>query len=323
MKLKTPAAPVAVKFVDGSDDTIEGLILPWGGPAGGRDLTGTMFVKDVTDFCLDWFPDGGRPGLFRHGFDKALKASVVGREIGGRDDEKGHWLQAQLDKSNEYWGEIKELVDAGKLFMSSGSVDHLVDVDAKTGAIRSWPWVEWSLVPNPANPDQPAVREAFKASEAAEDASTMAYAIASLTYNLGNEDDPAQQDRIKAMITLGQEYIAAEIAEVGTPEDMAETIIEQLSLATTAWLSLDAATKEGKRNSSSDSGVLQAAHDGIAAVLGLDCASTTAGGDKSADPKPTPASAVKAGNDVEPATPEQLAAVRELLADVLPRVNLG
>jgi hypothetical protein len=32
---------------------------------------------------------------------------------------------------------------------------------------------------------------------------------------------------------------------------------------------------------------------------------------------------VKAGNDVEPATPEQLAAVRELLADVLPRVNLG
>ncbi len=149
---------IAVKFVEGSADTIEGLILPFGGPMGGRDLTGTFFTKE-TDFCRDWFPDGGRPGLYRHGFDPAMKTAVIGREIGGRDDDKGHWLQAQLDTSAEYWGEIRELVDQGKLFLSSGAVDHLVDVKEATGEIRRWPWVEWSLTTKPANPDQPAVRE--------------------------------------------------------------------------------------------------------------------------------------------------------------------
>jgi hypothetical protein len=148
----------AVKFIDGSDDVIEGLILPYGGPMGGKDLTGTFFTKE-TDFCLDWFPEGGRPGLYRHGFDPTTKQDVIGREIGGRDDERGHWLQAQLDASYAYAEQIKELVRQGKLFLSSGAVDHLTEVKESTGEILRWPWIEWSLTPKPANPDQPAVRE--------------------------------------------------------------------------------------------------------------------------------------------------------------------
>lgn len=146
----------AVKFVDGSEDTIEGLILPYGGPLGGKDLTKTFFTPK-TDFAMKWFPNGGRPGLYRHGFDPAVRMAVVGREVGGHDDERGHWLKAQLDASSDYAKEIAELVRAGKLFLSSGAVDHLVDVKESTGEIRSWPWVEWSLTPRPANPDQPAV----------------------------------------------------------------------------------------------------------------------------------------------------------------------
>ena len=52
----------AVRFVEEGDDWfVEGLILPFDGPINGQDLTGTHFTKS-TDFCLDWHPDGGRPG---------------------------------------------------------------------------------------------------------------------------------------------------------------------------------------------------------------------------------------------------------------------
>lgn len=142
----------AVKFVDGSDDLIEGLILPYGGPVNGQDLTGSHFTKS-TDYAAEWFPDGGRPGLYAHGFDDTLGMSVIGREQKSWKDDKGVWLRAQLDKAHEYWAEIKQLVDAGKVSLSSGAVDHLVRVSAKSGEIKTWPWVEWSLVPTPANPE--------------------------------------------------------------------------------------------------------------------------------------------------------------------------
>jgi len=143
--------PNAVKFVDGSDDIIEGLILPYGGPNNGNDLTGTRFTKS-TDFSLDWFPDGGRPGLYGHGFDSELGTEVIGREVKSWKSDAGIWMQGQLDKSHRYWAQIKALVDAGKLSLSSGGVDHLVNA-TKSGEIQRWPWVEWSLVPNPANPE--------------------------------------------------------------------------------------------------------------------------------------------------------------------------
>ena len=47
----------AVKFVADSEDRIEGLAIPFGGPAGGKDLQGETFTKD-TDLALDWFPEG-------------------------------------------------------------------------------------------------------------------------------------------------------------------------------------------------------------------------------------------------------------------------
>lgn len=144
---------LAVKFVEGEGDgLIEGLILPYGGPRpDGNDLAGSHFTKS-TDFALDWFPSGGRPGLYRHGFDPDLGLSVIGREVKSWGDDKGVWLRAQLDTSHEYWAEVKELIDQGRLFLSSGAVDHLVKA-TKDGQIKVWPWVEWSLVPNPAHPE--------------------------------------------------------------------------------------------------------------------------------------------------------------------------
>ncbi len=310
---------IAVKFVEGSDDIVEGLILPWGGPRNGRDLTGTAFVKGVTNFCLDWFPDGGRPVLYRHGFDKATKAMPIGREVGGRDDDRGHWQQAQLDTSHSYWAEVKALIEAGKLFMSSGAVDHLVETDP-TGAIKMWPWVESSLVPNPANPDQPAVGYAIKSvdarehlavlgivvpeqmaakdfSEAAWDAAQGALALNTLLALISEEsDEPDQVAMLQRSADALTEWIAAERAEVGTPQD---------DLA--AYMSLDRAVKTGARNSSSDASLMQQAHDNIASVLSLDCAPDSAG--KSADVAPAPVLAVKAEAPVETISPDALDAM--------------
>lgn len=237
----------AVRFIESGEDWfIEGLALPFGGPVSGNDLTGTRFVKD-TDLCLEWFPDGGRPLLYAHGFDQALGTSVVGREVKSWEDDKGRWMRAQIDRRHEYAAEIRQLVEDGHLSLSSGAVDHLVRI-AKDGTIKRWPWVEESLVPNPANPEAVAysVRSAdvlahlavtaprspavaivgAKDSEAAIDATQAAYLLASLLVLYGDETDEAQGALLRTAIDAVQAYIAAEVAEVGSPEDVAESEME-------------------------------------------------------------------------------------------------
>lgn len=329
----TEIARPAVKLVDETDDAwiIEGLILPIGGPIHGQDLTGTHFTKD-TDFALDWFPDGGRPGLYRHGFDPELGISVVGREIKSWSDDRGRWLRAQIDKAHEYAAEIKQLLDEGLLSLSSGAVDHLVQIASKSGEIIRWPWVEWSLVPNPANPEAVVYQvksadaiehlgvlgikapaelavPAAKESEAAEDATSAAWILGSLIDLLGDECDEAQAARLRAAIEALQGYIAAEVAEVGTPEDIAETAQQAMEDMMGGWMSRDRAIREGRRNSAEDLATIQSIHD-ASTMLGADCAG---GSGKAADTAPAHVLAVRAGDDVEPVTPADLAAIRELL----------
>lgn len=146
----------AVKFADGRDDLIEGPGIPFGGPfkfegkPEGQDLYGEHF-SPRTNLCLDWFPES-RPLLYHHGLDKDAGTSVVGRcYYKGVRDGVGHWVQGQLDKSSEYFDSIREMVAAGKLFFSSGAMGHLVETDKRSGEILTWPWVELSLTPTPAN----------------------------------------------------------------------------------------------------------------------------------------------------------------------------
>lgn len=140
----------ALRMVEGSDDWIEGLGMPFGGPFQGQDVEGEHFSKS-TDFAFDWFPDG-RPLLYHHGLNDGAGISVVGRVTDWSvKADLGVWVKAQLDASNEYFSAIKELIKKGKLFFSSGSMRHLVDVQKKSGEIKRWPWVELSLTPTPSN----------------------------------------------------------------------------------------------------------------------------------------------------------------------------
>ena len=150
----TDTLDTAVRFADRKDGIIEGLIVPFFGPIeGDKDLLGTRFSA-TTDFAMDWFPEGGRPGLYAHGFDDDIQLEVIGRELAGtRMTDKGLWMKAQLDKAHRFADEIMQLVDEGALTFSSGTIDHLMRVNRATRDVERWPWVEWSLVPNPGNPE--------------------------------------------------------------------------------------------------------------------------------------------------------------------------
>ena len=139
----------AIKFVDGTTDRIEGLAIPFGGPADGKDLQGETFTA-TTDFAADWFTEG-RPVLYDHGLDNDAGIRVVGRQTASKIDDNGVWAEVQLNKAHRYAEHISDMVKAGKLYFSSGSIAHLVRKEAG-GIIKRWPWVELSLTPTPANP---------------------------------------------------------------------------------------------------------------------------------------------------------------------------
>ena len=112
---------------------------------GGVDLDGEAFTPD-TDYQLDLVPS--KPVFYDHaqrdikhplGFVAELKA-----------DDDGLWIEAELDRSRQYVDSVMALVHAGRLGWSSGSVSHLAQ--RAGGVIKSWPIVEFSLTPTPAEP---------------------------------------------------------------------------------------------------------------------------------------------------------------------------
>lgn len=153
----------AVKFVGA--DTIEGLAIPYGGTFAGKDLMGEAFDAS-TDLCIAWFGKSGRPVLYDHGFDDAIKTDVIGRQDDYEERPDGIWAQSQLDRNVRYRKAVDRLIEAGALGYSSGSMAHLASKNARTGIITRWPWVELSLTPIPAEPSTLGVHYVKNAQEA-------------------------------------------------------------------------------------------------------------------------------------------------------------
>lgn len=135
----------AIKRV--APDTIEGLAIPFGR----KDLVGESFDKD-TDFCIEWFGPSGRPVIYDHGLDDAMKTSLQGRQTEYETRAEGIWAQAQLDTNRAYRRAVDELIEREALGFSSGAMPHLATKNARTGRIKRWPWVELSMTPMPADP---------------------------------------------------------------------------------------------------------------------------------------------------------------------------
>lgn len=113
---------------------------------GGHDLEGDTFTKD-TDFMFDYAPN--KIGLWSHNKDTTVKGKI-GQVTNYYVDEVGVWFDMQLQQSNKYIGAIKRLIDQGVLGYSTGAFPQLIKREG--GVIKSWPILEVSITPNPAEP---------------------------------------------------------------------------------------------------------------------------------------------------------------------------
>lgn len=150
---------MTVKFAKDSDTIIEGYGVPFG-----LDLDGQQFTAK-TDRCHNWFPKGGRPILYDHGFNKSIKMAPVGFELSTELREEGDWVRGELDKASKYYDRVAALIREGKVGWSSAAPDHKVKV-AKDGTIEQWPVIEYSLTVTPAKPNS--VAFAMKSAQVAE-----------------------------------------------------------------------------------------------------------------------------------------------------------
>lgn len=127
-----------------TDDTV--TVVGWGVIYGGKDLVGETFTAD-TDFMLDLVPE--KPVLYDHGMNGRVSTSFIGKAKAIPED-VGIWVEAELDRHNEYMEYVLPLVEKGALGWSSGTVAHLSKREGTV--IKSWPIVEFSLTPTPAEP---------------------------------------------------------------------------------------------------------------------------------------------------------------------------
>lgn len=133
----------AVKFLSATDTHYR--IGGYGVVYGGVDLDGETFTSD-TDYQLSLVPS--KPVYYDHAQrDVKHPLGMVAVEKG---DDNGQWIEAELDRNRAYVEQVMALVHAGRLGWSSGSISHLTQREA--GVIKSWPIVEFSLTPTPAEP---------------------------------------------------------------------------------------------------------------------------------------------------------------------------
>ena len=118
------------------------------------DLDADYFTAD-TDLWQDFSQPVSVPFLYAHGLDPQLKHTKLGSgKIELTRDNAGVWIEGQLKISDAYQAKIYEMIEAGKIGTSSGSIAHLVSrqAEGKAFELKSWPIAEASLTPRPCNP---------------------------------------------------------------------------------------------------------------------------------------------------------------------------
>jgi phage head maturation protease len=140
---------------------VGGYLVMFGSP----DQTDASNLRDYftaeTDF--DLASVGGKSRcLYHHGLDRTLGNKKLGT---GPADLKamdvGIWMEEQLDLRDKYEAKLFELVKAGKMGLSSGTVNHLIRRQKQpngSNKIIAWPLgLDASITPAPAEPRTHAV----------------------------------------------------------------------------------------------------------------------------------------------------------------------
>lgn len=130
-----------------------GRLVEFGDPNTADRTRWRDYFTPSTDFGIDDFPCKSRV-LWYHGIDREVGAARLGTATLGRDDQ-GITIEAQLNMDLPFvksvvWPRAKQ----GGLGWSSGSVLRLIQRQPVGYAheVKSWPIVEASLTPTPANP---------------------------------------------------------------------------------------------------------------------------------------------------------------------------
>lgn len=199
------------KAVALKDGVIGGYGVAFTGPDR-KDLAGEYFTAE-TNLWLDQYPI--IPLLYNHAQDVKISARVVGAARPVRKDEIGVWYEAQLKERDEYEAAILELVKAGALGFSTGSVPHLVQC-AADGKLESWPVVELSLTPTPAAGPYlttvNAVRSHYKSITGGKATMNLLETIKKLVPGLSDEQY-AQLEAVLALAGMGSGEVEAAVSE--------------------------------------------------------------------------------------------------------------
>ena len=188
----------SVKILEKTEEVA--VIAGYGVVFGGVDLEGETFTKS-TDYQLDMVPV--KSVYFDHSLDDAVDWQV-GTTTKNELDEIGIWVEAQIDRSKQYNEAVLQLVEAGALGWSSGSVTHLARREGKT--ITKWPVIEFSLTPIPAEPRTVGVERIKQLAEA-------------------NPD-------LKALLPeIGQETDSADATERDANADVSEIVVEEKNMS--------------------------------------------------------------------------------------------
>lgn len=170
------------------DGRVGGYLVVYGN-AQTKDLTGEYFTAE-TDFALDLYDK--RPALYHHGLDAKAATTMIGTIDKIEPDDIGLWAEAQLSKHNAYARKVADLVAKGALSWSSGSLAHLAKRN-KDGQILTWPVIEGSFTPSPAEPRYTNIFHIAPTKAIAMAYKALNLPITSLALEQDDESDDAQE----------------------------------------------------------------------------------------------------------------------------------
>ncbi|MHC4617399.1 MAG: phage major capsid protein [Planctomycetota bacterium] len=166
-ELERNAIPSSTVIKRLGDDRVGGYLMVWGNE-NQRDLEGQWFTPNTYLGNVLGTPQDalGRtikttiPWLFDHTLEDLpddvkqfddVRDYTLGVIETAKPDEIGVWVEAQLNRHDEWSNAVMDMIDRGVLSWSSGSAP-LYAKAAPTGEITAWPVVEGSSTPTPAEP---------------------------------------------------------------------------------------------------------------------------------------------------------------------------
>lgn len=144
----------SVTLIDEEKGTVSAYACIWGDEKNHDISLAKDYFDENTDLWVDQWDK--RPMIYDHGVNPALKSMpVVGTWTSFKKDDVGLFVEGELDQRHKYYQGVLKLIKKKALNLSSDSIDHLVQREAKGGGVHYlsvWPLAAISLTPAPAEP---------------------------------------------------------------------------------------------------------------------------------------------------------------------------